>query len=188
MSVKEMSECNCVIKGFVDGSSIWKSVVASTLFNLFMVFFGRSFFGFVCSVLSLAILVGGVCVKVSPDRLELIKTKDVVSSEALQKHCETISNCINRKMEIIIALVTWESPFVSFMAFLALVGSSIFLRNIGLFVFSTVVINSLLLKNYINSFYCCFVGPKVSPHLDNISKKFNKSFEKIPRVENLKSE
>ncbi|KAH7650337.1 hypothetical protein FG379_003409 [Cryptosporidium bovis] len=183
-----MTECNCVIKGFIDGSSIWKSVVASTVFNVFMIFFGKNFFGFVCSVLSLAILVGGVCVKISPDRLELIKKKDVVSSEVLEKHCENISNCINRKIEIIIALVTWESPFVSFMAFLALIFSAIFLRSVGLFVFSTVAINSLLLKNYINSFYSNFVGPKVSPHLDSISKKFNKSFEKIPRMENLKSE
>lgn len=177
-----------MIKGFLDGSSLWKSVVASTVFNTFMIFFGRNFFGFACSVLSFLILAGGVCIKVAPERLEAIKKKDLVTSETLEKHCSPIAECLNKKIELAIDAISWEFPFVSFVSFLVLAFSSIFLRNVGFFVFTTVAVNIFLLKNYINSFYKSTVGPKVSPHIDNISKKFNKSFEKIPKMSDLKSE
>ncbi|KAJ1613611.1 hypothetical protein OIY81_928 [Cryptosporidium canis] len=183
-----MAECNCVVKGFLDGSSLWKSVVASTIFNAFMIFFGRNFFGFACSVFSLLILAGGVCVKVAPEKLEAIKKKDLITSEMLEKHCSSIAECMNKKIELAIDAISWEFPFVSFVTFILLALSSIFLRNIGFFVFATVTVNIFLLRNYINSFYRSTVGPKVSPHIDNISKKFNKSFEKIPKMSNLKSE
>ncbi|XP_668490.1 hypothetical protein [Cryptosporidium hominis TU502] len=183
-----MTECNCMIKGFLDGSSLWKSVVASTVFNAFMIFFGRNFFGFICSVFSLLILAGGICVKVAPEKLEAIKKKDLVTSEMLEKHCSSIAKCMNKKIELAIDAISWEFPFISFISFLVLALSSIFLRNLGFFVFTTVAVNIFLLKNYINSFYTSIVGPKVSPHIDNISKKFNKSFEKIPKMNNLKSD
>ncbi|KAF7459031.1 Sir2 family protein [Cryptosporidium felis] len=184
----KMAECDCMLKGFLDGSSLWKSVVASTVFNTFMIFFGRNFFGFACSVLSLLILAGGVCIKVAPEKLEMIKKKDLITSEMLEKHCSTLAECLNKKIDVVIDAISWEFPFVSFVSFIALMFCSIFLRNIGFFVFTTVTVNAFLLKNYINSFYESIVGPKVSPHIDKISKKFNKSFEKIPKMSNLKSE
>lgn len=183
-----MAECNCVVKGFLNGSSLWKSVVASTVFNAFMIFFGRNFFGFICSVFSLMILAGGICVKVAPEKLEAIKKKDLITSEMLEKHCSSIAECMNKKIELVIDTVSWELPFVSFVTFLVLAFSSIFFRDLGFFVFTTVAVNIFLLRNYINSFYTSIVSPKVSPHIDNISNKFNKSFEKIPKMSNLKSE
>ncbi|EEA07020.1 uncharacterized protein CMU_034050 [Cryptosporidium muris RN66] len=183
-----MTECKCFLKDAMSGESIWKSAIVIAAFNICILLFGNSFFGLLCSCIVFCIGIGGICIKLCPEKLALLRNREFVTDEDLQKHCKSVASHINSLVDGFLATITWENPIFSFSMFSILLFASLFLRSLSFLTFIIIVGNILISRVYLYSLYFSLIEPIVTPYVDVISKKFNSIFERIPRMSHIKDE